>query len=99
MRPLQFDNRFVQELAGDPLTTNVSRQVHGALWSKVLPTAVKAPQLLSYAPEVAELLGWSAEDMQSSDAAQILSGNQLLDGMFTFATCYGGISLVIGQVN
>lgn len=90
MRPLQFDNRFVQELAGDPLTTNVSRQVHGALWSKVLPTAVKAPELLSYSPEVAELLGWSAGDMQSSDAAQILSGNQLLDGMFPVATCYGG---------
>ncbi|WP_020558264.1 protein adenylyltransferase SelO [Thiofilum flexile] len=90
MHPLQFDNRFVQELPGDPITTLNSRQVVGALWSKAPPTPVQAPRLLSYSPEVAELLGWTAEDMHSSEAAQILSGNQLLEGMFPVATCYGG---------
>jgi uncharacterized protein YdiU (UPF0061 family) len=90
MRALQFDNRFVKELPADPLTTNTPRQVYGALGSSTQPTPVKAPRLLSYSPEVAELLGWTAEDMLSPEAAQVLSGNQLLEGMSPFSTCYGG---------
>lgn len=90
MRPLHFDNRFVTELPADTQNTTTSRQVHGALWSATPPTPVKAPKLLSYSPEVAELLGWTEGDMHSTKAAQVLSGNQLLPGMFPFSTNYGG---------
>lgn len=90
MKPLTFDNRFTRELPGDPISDNYTRQVSDCLWSTVQPTPVKNPQLLAYSPEVAELLGFSAADMQDRDLIQTLGGNGILDGMFTYATRYGG---------
>ena len=90
MRALNFDNRFVRELPGDPETMNHPRQVYAALWSGIQPTPVSAPRLLAYSPEVADILGWSADDMQEPAAAAILAGNQLLAGMQPYAANYGG---------
>lgn len=90
MKPLNFDNRFTRELPGDPITDNYTRQVSDCLWSAVQPTPVKNPQLLAYSPEVAHLLGLSAEDMHDPALIQTLGGNGTLDGMFTYATRYGG---------
>lgn len=90
MKPLTFDNRFTRELPGDPISDNYTRQVSDCLWSPVQPTPVKNPQLLAYSPEVAELLGFSAADMQDRDLIQTLGGNGILDGMFSYATRYGG---------
>lgn len=90
MKPLTFDNRFTRELPGDPISENYTRQVSDCLWSPVQPTPVNNPQLLAYSPEVAELLGFSAADMQDRDLIQTLGGNGILDGMFTYATRYGG---------
>ena len=90
MKPLNFDNRFTRELPGDPITENYTRQVSDCLWSAVQPTPVKNPQLLAYSPEVANLLGLSAEDMHDPELIQTLGGNGALDGMFTYATRYGG---------
>ena len=83
MKPLTFDNRFTRELPGDPISDNYTRQVSDCLWSPVQPTPVNNPQLLAYSPEVAELLGFSAADMQDRDLIQTLGGNGILDGMFT----------------
>jgi hypothetical protein len=52
---LRFINRFSRELPADPVTGNYARQVSGALFSKVQPTPVKAPQLLAMVAEVAAL--------------------------------------------
>lgn len=90
MTLLRFDNRFTRELPGDPISANYTRQVRHALWSAVQPTPVRQPRLLAYSPEVASLLGLSAQDMQDPDVVKTLGGNGMLDGMFTYATRYGG---------
>ncbi|AKR43456.1 YdiU family protein [Methylophilus sp. TWE2] len=90
MKPLNFDNRFVRELPGDPIRHNYTRQVSDCLWSAVQPTPVKDPQLIAYSAEVADMLGLTAADLQDRELIQTLGGNGMLDGMFTYATRYGG---------
>ena len=87
---LNFDNRFTRELPADLDTTNVRRQVHGACYSRVLPTAVAKPRLVAYASEVAEELDLTHEDCVSPEFTEVFSGNRLLEGMDPYATCYGG---------
>jgi len=90
MLALKFDNRFIAELPGDPEEGPRRRQVHGACWSRVLPTPVRQPQLLAHSPEVAELLGIAEADIHTPEFAQVFAGNQLLEGMEPYAACYGG---------
>ncbi len=87
---LTFDNSFVRELPGDPITVNRRRQVEGACYSKVSPTPVADPQRIAHAREVASLLGLSESDCQSSQFTSVFGGNALMDGMEPHATCYGG---------
>ncbi|MBX3133714.1 MAG: YdiU family protein [Gemmatimonadaceae bacterium] len=87
---LTFDNRFVRELPGDPLTSNERRQVLGAAWSAVRPTPVAAPTLLAHAREVAALVGFGPNHHESPRFAEVFGGNALLSGMEPFAACYGG---------
>ena len=56
MKDLRFDNRFVRELPGDPEQGRHVRQVHGACYSRVEPTPVRAPRLLACSREVADLV-------------------------------------------
>ena len=94
MLTFNFDNRFVNELPGDPVADNRRRQVHGACWSRVEPTAVAAPRLLAYSPEVAALLDLPTavppEPTFADELALVFGGNQLLPGMNPYAACYGG---------
>lgn len=87
---LEFDNRLLRELPGDPVAGPQVRQVQGAVWSQVAPTAVAAPQLLAWSPEVADLLGLTGQDIDEPRFAQVFGGNALLPGMAAFATNYGG---------
>ena len=87
---LRFDNRFTRELPADPDSQNRRRQVPGACYSFVKPTAVVAPQLVAYSREVAELLGLSTQTCESDAFTQVFTGNRLLPGMEPFAMCYGG---------
>ncbi|MCA9796424.1 MAG: YdiU family protein, partial [Candidatus Eremiobacteraeota bacterium] len=87
---LSFDNRFLKELPGDPREGGFPRQVLGACWSRVKPTPVRAPRLLAYAREVADLLGLTAADIESERFVQVFSGNDLAPGMDPYAACYGG---------
>lgn len=90
MLNLHLDDRFSRELPADPDTGKQRRQVHNACFSWVSPTPVAAPELLSFAPEVAELFDLSAADCQSQAFLQLMAGNQLLNGMRPYAMCYGG---------
>ena len=90
MLAFNFDNRFLAELPGDPEEGSRRRQVHGACWSKVMPTPVSAPRLLAHAPEVAALLDIAQEDVASLEFAEVFAGNRLLPGMDPYAACYGG---------
>jgi uncharacterized protein YdiU (UPF0061 family) len=85
-----FDNRFIRELPADPESQNYLRQVTGASWSNVSPTPVRNPVLLAHSPELAGLLDIDDTEIQSSEMLNALSGNGLLHGMQTYATCYGG---------
>jgi len=87
---LQFDNSFVQELPADPNSSLHSRQVQHACYSRVAPTPVSNPTLVSLAPEVAELLDLRPEELDAAEVARTFSGNQLLPGMEAYASCYGG---------
>jgi uncharacterized protein YdiU (UPF0061 family) len=85
---LRYQNRFVESLPGDLLSDNRARQVLGACYSRVEPTAVAAPQLLAIAPEVAQLLELSADP--TPELAEVLTGNRVVPGMLPYAACYGG---------
>ncbi len=86
----RFESRFTAELPGDPETENRRRQVIGACYSPVRPTPVRAPALVSYAREVAEMLDLPREFCESQEFAEIMAGNRLLEGMEPYAACYGG---------
>ncbi|NOT11031.1 MAG: YdiU family protein [Methylococcaceae bacterium] len=87
---LNFDNRFVHELPGDPVTRNYCRQIKMACYSRVLPTPVLEPKLVGYSREVAALLDITEETCNSETFEQIFAGNRLATGMDPYATCYGG---------
>jgi len=90
MKPLEFDNRFVRELPADPEPASHVRQVHGACYSRVMPTPVAAPRLMAWSPEVAALLDLDAADVGSQAFADIFAGNALMPGMEPYSACYGG---------
>ena len=87
---LRFTNRFTRELPGDPETRNLRRQVRGACWSRVSPTAVCKPELVAHAWEVAKLLDLEVTADNAVAFAEVFGGNRLLEGMDSFAMCYGG---------
>ena len=87
---LNFDNRFVRELPGDPEPDNFRRQVYSACYSWAVPTPAKQPRLLAYAREVAEDLGISTATCESEDFSRVFAGSRLAKGMQAYAMCYGG---------
>lgn len=87
---LPFDNRFTTDLPADPEPANHLRQVHGAAFSRVVPTRVANPVTLAWSPEVAALLGIDLQVCRSPDFAQVFGGNRLPAGADPFAACYGG---------
>ena len=87
---LQFDNRFVRELPGDPREGPGVRQVHGALWSKVEPTPVEAPRALAVSREMLDALGLTEAEAASREFARLFGGNALLSDMAPYASNYGG---------
>lgn len=85
-----FDNRFLQQLPGDPLSSNSTRQVPAAAWSRVTPTPVAAPQLLARSESLAAEMGFNAEQLETAAFTQVFAGNALWPGMEPWAACYGG---------
>src|SRR3569623_523595 len=90
MHNLRFDNAFVRELPGDPEQDNRARQVQGALYTRVAPTAVAAPRILAYSLEVAALLDIDAESVATPRFAEIFGGTAVLADMQPYAANYGG---------
>ena len=86
----RFDNRFINDLPGDPEQDNFRRQIENACYSRVDPTPVVRPTLVAYAREVADLLDLSAEACASQEFVDVFAGNRQLEGMAPYATCYGG---------
>jgi uncharacterized protein YdiU (UPF0061 family) len=88
LQQLQFTDRFVRELPGDPRSDNALRQVMHACYSRVEPTAVPRPELLVLVPEVAALLDLGTE--VTPELVDVLAGNRIEPGMAPYAACYGG---------
>ena len=87
---LHFDNAFVRDLPGDPSQAPHSRQVYGAAYSRIEPTPVASPKLIGWSREVAELVGFSPDDVASPLLADVFGGNALIEGMEPYAANYGG---------
>ena len=90
MENLRFDNTFVRELPGDAEEGARRRQVHGAVYSRVMPTPVAKPRLVAHSREMAETLGIDEAFVASPEFASVFAGNALLSGMQPFAANYGG---------
>ncbi|HEY5949202.1 MAG TPA: YdiU family protein [Kofleriaceae bacterium] len=78
----------MRELPADPRADNQLRQVMQACYSRALPTAVPAPELVVLVPEVAALL--DLDPKPSPELVDVLAGNRVLPGMAPYAACYGG---------
>jgi uncharacterized protein YdiU (UPF0061 family) len=87
---LKFDNSFTRNLPGDPIEENYCRQVQDSCYSRVQPTMVAQPKLVSYSRETASLLDLSPATCESESFLEIFAGNKLTAGMEPFAMCYGG---------
>jgi uncharacterized protein YdiU (UPF0061 family) len=85
---LRYADRFVRELPGDPRDDNRIREVLGACYSRVAPTAVPGPELLALVPEVAALL--ELDPRVTPELVDVLAGNRVVPGMAPYAACYGG---------
>jgi serine/tyrosine/threonine adenylyltransferase len=87
---MRFDNSFVRDLPGDATEDPAPRQVNGALYSRVSPTPVPAPQLIAHSSEVVRLLGLDPALLQLPVFAAVFGGNALMPGMQPYAANYGG---------
>ena len=87
---LTFDNRFINKLPSDEQVDNYPRQVHHAAYSFVKPSQVSKPQLVAVSEYLAVSLGFTKEDIESTDFSHVFSGNVLMTGMQSYAMCYGG---------
>jgi uncharacterized protein YdiU (UPF0061 family) len=87
---LQFEHRLLAQLPLDSNAENHTRQVHGACFSKVLPTPVRQPTLVATSSDVASILGFDETFLRSDEFVQLFSGNLVLPGMTPVAACYGG---------
>ncbi|MEM7344164.1 MAG: protein adenylyltransferase SelO family protein, partial [Chloroflexota bacterium] len=90
LKHITFDNRFVENLPADSAESNYPRQVYGACYSPVSPTPVAKPETIAWSREVAEILDFSDDFVNSPEFAEVFAGNKLLQGMHPYAMCYGG---------
>jgi hypothetical protein len=96
LETLKFDNSFVRDLPADQISEydkvrgNLPRQVEKAAFSRVLPTKVKAPQLVAHSAECASLIDLPESECSRELFSAIFSGNEIPAGSDPFAACYGG---------
>jgi uncharacterized protein YdiU (UPF0061 family) len=90
MKNLKINNRFTAELPADPDETNEIRQVKNTLFSYVNPTKPAEPKLIHASKEVAELVGISADEIQSESFLNVFSGKEILPETKPYAMCYAG---------
>jgi len=87
---LKFANHFVDSLPGDEEPKNYVRQVYGSFYSFVEPTKVSKPSLLLWSKDLAAEFGIELNAENKEFWQQVLSGNQLAEGMQPYAMAYGG---------
>jgi uncharacterized protein YdiU (UPF0061 family) len=86
---MTFSNAFIKTLPGEAETSSHSRSVD-AFWSPIKATVVSNPQLLASSAEVCAMLDVDPQALQHAPWLNALAGNDLLPGMISYATNYGG---------
>lgn len=86
----ELNNRFFDQLPGDPDKTVTPRQVYGACYSQVLPRQASCPKLVAVSEDIANQLNLNSEQVASKEFTELFVGNQLIEGMSSYAMCYGG---------
>ena len=87
---LEWDNSFTRELPADETTLNRVRQVHGAAYSRVMPTPTEAPTLIAVATELLEMFGLDPDIGENESFVRAMTGNAHVAGTDPHAMCYGG---------
>lgn len=92
LETLRFDNLALRALPvekSDP--ANITpRQVHGACFSRVIPTPVDNPALVCASTEALSLIDLSPDQIERPEFAEYFSGNRILPGAEPSAHCYCG---------
>jgi len=99
MMNLNIKDTFNKELPADPILENGRRQVKEACFSYVAPRKTSKPELLHVSPEMLSALGLSADDANSTEFLNMVTGNSVLPNTKPYAMCYGGHQFGIGLVN
>lgn len=85
-----IDDTFTKELPADPITINQVRQVADCCFSYVDPTPCAAPSMIHVSHDMMDKLGITAEDTKDPAFVKLMSGNEVPEGCFPYAMCYGG---------
>ncbi|KAJ8036388.1 Selenoprotein O [Holothuria leucospilota] len=87
---INFDNKVLRSLPLDPSQENHPRQVPGACFSLVKPTALANPATVAYSTSAFELIDLPETQLQRHDFPEYFCGNKHLPGSQTAAHCYCG---------
>lgn len=87
---LDLNDTFNQQLPADLDISNTRRHVFDAAFSYVLPRIPTDPKLIHVADEVAQLLGISRGEAQSSDFLNLVSGSAVYPETQPYAMAYAG---------
>jgi uncharacterized protein YdiU (UPF0061 family) len=91
MEELKWNNRFCETLPSDPNTSNTTRQVENAVFTRVDPTPTGTePTFIIGSPSVAGLINLDPDEFSRPEFALIFSGNAKAPGSDPYAQCYGG---------
>jgi len=90
MDSLQWDDRLLQTLPVDPDESNRTRNVRGAVCSRVAPTPVAQPILHAHSEDLARTMGIPEALVHTLGFVDAMAGNSVVGGMKPYASCYGG---------
>lgn len=88
-KDIVLDALNLARLPVDAVRVNECRQTPGALFARVAPTAMEAPQLAAVSKPALALLGWDDVDDEAV-LAEFFAGNRLFAGSDPAAHCYAG---------
>lgn len=92
LKEIKFENTHIKNLfVSELLNPKKSQTTKKCNYSKVNPSKLEHPKLISVSPKCAEFLNLDYSRMlNDSDAAEILSGNKIIDSSIPIAHCYCG---------
>jgi len=90
LETLSFDNRSLRELPLDLEKENYVRTVRNACFSRVMPSPVDRPVVVSVSLPALRLLDIGPDQVARPDFAEYFAGNNVLPGAEPAAHCYCG---------